>query len=287
MAHIIDKLVRYAQLQLDLVAEDVVYVRNRVLELLKLDSHEVTPCEDTSLRQLAVPDTLLEELRAFIAEHNIVSPSETDRLVGTVIGTLTPPPSAVNTRFWHLHQINPRQATDYLYNLQIKNDYIKKTFVDTNIHWVAPLGDNFLEITINMSKPEKRNEDIAKLVKAEPNGYPKCVLCYENVGYYGRDDHPNRTNLRTADDVERATVVFPILAVCVLRPPLHRHRQNPSADGRRSRHACLPIRLYRPVSALFHRIQFRFAARRRFDSQPRAFPRGRAFIAADARAAGL
>jgi len=199
MAHIIDKLIRYAQIHLDLPLDDIIYVRNRILELLKIDAHENTAVDDAQIKPLAVPDVLLGELKELIEKNQIVPPAEVERLVGAIIGTLTPLPSAVNARFWNLYRVNPHQATDYLYNLQVKNDYIKKTFVDTNIHWLAPFHDNFLEITINMSKPEKRNEDIAKLVKATPTGYPKCVLCADNIGYYGRDDHPNRTNIRVAN----------------------------------------------------------------------------------------
>ncbi len=199
MMAIIDKLIHYAKIHLDLLSQDEIFIRNRLLELLRLDDYTPEFVADDTLANLSVPDVLLDELRKFIGDNEIVPPLEVERLVGAVIGTLSPLPSVVNQRFWHLHAINPSQATDYLYNLQVKNDYIKKTFVETNIHWIANFTENFLEITINMSKPEKRNEDIARLVKATPSGYPKCVLCAENSGYYGRDDHPNRTNLRTID----------------------------------------------------------------------------------------
>lgn len=199
MNAIVDKLLAYAKLHLDLKSDDEVYFRNRILEMLKLDTYEPTPFDIEAIRRMSVPDLLLEELTQFITQKQLVEPDEVPRFVGAIIGTLTPPPSVINERFNALHAINPHQATDYLYNLQIKNDYIKKTFVDTNIHWIANFTDNFLEVTINMSKPEKRNEDIAKLVDKKDSGYPKCVLCYENVGYYGHSSHPNRTNLRTIE----------------------------------------------------------------------------------------
>jgi UDPglucose--hexose-1-phosphate uridylyltransferase len=199
MSAIIDKLIHYGRFHLGLHDEDVIYVRNRLLELLGIDSYEHEDIDCKAIEHLSVPDVLLSELRQFMLDYGFADDATIDRRIGAIIGTLTPLPSTINKRFRHLYDINPRQATDYLYNLQIKNDYIKKTFVDTNIHWIANFSDNYLEITINMSKPEKRNEDIAKLVKAKATGYPKCVLCEDNIGYYGRDDHPNRTNIRTID----------------------------------------------------------------------------------------
>jgi UDPglucose--hexose-1-phosphate uridylyltransferase len=187
----------YARHHLDLADDDLIYARNRLLEALGLDVYEPSPIDEETIKAMKVPDSLLEELRDYVLINKRLSPIEAERLAGSIIGRLTPLPSQINRRFWSLYEKNPRQATDYLYDLQIKNDYIKKTFVDTNIHWVARYPDNFLEITINMSKPEKNNADIAKLVKAAATGYPKCVLCEDNLGYYGRDGHANRSNIRT------------------------------------------------------------------------------------------
>ncbi len=199
MPAIVDRLLAYARQHLDLLDDDLVYARNRLLEALGLDSYAPEPIDTAAIKALEVPDSLLEELRHFIIKNQGLSFGAAERLVGSIIGNLTPLPSVINHRFWSLYRESPQQATDDLYRLQIKNDYIKKTFVDTNIHWLAPYGNNFLEITINMSKPEKNNADIAKLVKAVATGYPKCVLCEDNLGYYGRDDHPNRSNLRTVN----------------------------------------------------------------------------------------
>ncbi len=197
MTVIIDKLLCYARLHLDLKEEDVIYVRNRLLEQLKIDAYEPQPIDEAKLLALSVPDILMNELIEYINAQGLAQGAAAERLAGSIIGGLSPLPSVVNQRFKTLYEINPRQATDYLYNLQVKNNYIKKTFVDTNIHWIANFHDNFLEITINMSKPEKRNEDIAKLAKVTASGYPKCVLCEDNLGYFGTDNHPNRTNIRT------------------------------------------------------------------------------------------
>ena len=89
-------------------------------------------------------------------------------------------------------------ACDYLYNLSIKNYYIRKTAIDKKLKWDADDLDIPLEVTINLSKPEKNNKDVAKLL-TQPQGdkYPACPLCKENEGFYGTLTHPARSNIRT------------------------------------------------------------------------------------------
>ena len=95
------------------------------------------------------------------------------------MGLLSPLPSQVNTAFNAFYDVKPELATDYLYDLSIKNNYIAKTQVDKNIVWAADYSDGpSLEISINLSKPEKNNKDIAKLVSAVSSSYPKCLLCH-------------------------------------------------------------------------------------------------------------
>jgi len=113
------------------------------------------------------------------------------------LGLLSPRPSSVTKVFNVLKGISPERATEYLYDLSIKNDYIQKTKVDKNLKWIASFPDGpALEISINLSKPEKNNKDIAKLLTAAPTGYPECLLCKENVGFAGSASHPARENIR-------------------------------------------------------------------------------------------
>ena len=113
------------------------------------------------------------------------------------MGLLTPMPSEVINKINALENKKVDLGLDYLFDLQIKNNYIQKTAIDKNIYFKKEYDDNFLEITINLSKPEKNNKEVAKLLKkVTEEKYPKCLLCLENLGYAGREDHPARGNIR-------------------------------------------------------------------------------------------
>ena len=116
------------------------------------------------------------------------------------MGILSPRPSEVNRTFNSLHEnIDAQTACDYLYNLSRMNYYIRQTAINKNVKWDALELNIPLEITINLSKPEKNNKDIAKLLTAPKNGdkYPACALCKDNEGYYGHATQPARSNIRT------------------------------------------------------------------------------------------
>lgn len=191
---IVEELIAYAKYHLDLDELDAIYVRNRLLQKLKLES----PLEDLPntdfVRDLEVPDPLLDELREALTNRG---DENIELLLVDVMGMLSPMPSAVVNKVLELEKINPGDGLDYLFNLEIKNNYIQKTAIDKNIYFKKDYDDNFLEITINLSKPEKKNSDIAKLlVKPTTVNYPKCLLCKENLGYEGRSNHPARENIR-------------------------------------------------------------------------------------------
>ena len=112
---------------------------------------------------------------------------------------LTPLPSEVNRAFGEIKAEKGAQAAcDYLYNISVKNGYVQKTAIARNLKWEYADGNNVLEITVNLSKPEKSNKDIAKALTA-PQGkkYPACALCKENEGFEGSATHPPRRNIRT------------------------------------------------------------------------------------------
>ena len=116
-----------------------------------------------------------------------------------VMGVLSPRPSEVNNMFMSLKEKRGSQtACDYLYNLCIKNYYVRKSAIDKNVKWDADKQDIPFEVTINLSKPEKDNKDVVKLLTApKTEKYPECNLCKENEGFYGTLTQPARTNLRT------------------------------------------------------------------------------------------
>ena len=197
---LIEKLIVYAQTFLGLNELDVIYERNNLLHLFNLSSPSNEIINKEEITALTVPDSLIEEIMAYALENDIASDEiSADLFANYVFGILTPRPSEVNSRFMVLKEnLGSQVACDYLYNLSIKNYYIRKTAIDKNLVWEANDLDIPLEITINLSKPEKNNKDIAKLLTA-PKGdkYPACALCKENEGFYGHAQQAPRSNIRT------------------------------------------------------------------------------------------
>ena len=198
MSSLVKKLVYYGQKHLELNNLDAIYVSNVLYRKLNIQYSE-EEVELNYIDDLKVPDVLLDELREHIKNNNLVEESKVELFIVEIMGDITPLPSQVVNTFNKLKEEQGNEAAcNYLLDLEIKNNYIQKTAVDKNIYWKADLEDNFLEITINMSKPEKNNKDIAKLISAPKTNvkYPKCLLCIENLGYQGRSDHPARENIR-------------------------------------------------------------------------------------------
>ncbi len=200
---LIEKILVYADAHLGLNALDVIYQRNYLLKLFGFTSPTKETLSDEeiqAIRSLKVPDVIVDEIINFSLENKLADNEiEADLFANFIMGVLSPRPSEVNNMFMSLKEKRGSQsACDYLYNLCIKNYYIRKTAIDKNLKWDADKLDIPFEVTINLSKPEKSNKDVAKLLSA-PTGdkYPDCNLCKENEGYYGTLTHPARTNLRT------------------------------------------------------------------------------------------
>ena len=120
--------------------------------------------------------------------------------------------------FWKHYQESPRKATDYFYKLSQDSDYIRRYRVCKDIKWVAKSKYGHLDITINLSKPEKDPKAIAAAKLAKQSGYPKCLLCMENVGYRGRANHPARNNHRVIPiNINDSPWGIPVLPLCVLQ----------------------------------------------------------------------
>ena len=192
---IIEELIEYGKCHLGLMKYDAIYARNELLHLLDVDHPYYGDVDTSFIKDLLVPDVILDELKEHLVAKNVANP---DLVLVQVMGMLSPAPSYVGHKVLDLEKEEPGKGLDYLHDLSIKNNYIQKTAIDKNVYFKKEYGDNFLEITINLSKPEKNNKDIAKLL-TKPAGdvkYPKCPLCIENLGYFGRGDHPGRTNIR-------------------------------------------------------------------------------------------
>ena len=193
IAKLIEKLLTYASLHLYLNDTDKVYLRNVLLRKLKGDSPFAGNIDIDEIKAMEVPDLLIEELREYVLKVLKYDDLDCELFIEEIMGDLTPLPSKVIETFWALYDIHPEDATNYFYDLCIKSNYIRKTSIDKNIKWISKDG---LELSINLSKPEKDNKDIRKLAKAVSTTYPKCVLCLENLGYQGRNNHPARETLR-------------------------------------------------------------------------------------------
>ena len=173
---------------------DRLYVQNRLLHLI--GEEELT---QTSIRPVEVDSlTLLDQLLQQAIENGVIEDSltEKEQLTGQIMDYLTPPPSVINAFFAQHYSKSPEEATNYFYQLSKNNDYIKTRDIAKNIVFPVNTPYGSLEITINLSKPEKDPKAIAAARHAKATNYPKCMLCMENEGYQGRANYPARTNHR-------------------------------------------------------------------------------------------
>ncbi|MEQ7215494.1 UDP-glucose--hexose-1-phosphate uridylyltransferase [Enterococcus asini] len=173
---------------------DRLYLQNRVLGMIGEDALgdvEVKPAERTSVE-------LLDELVACAKKNGVIGDTLAEReiLEAQLMDLMTPPPSVVNALFAQHYSKDPQEATDYFFELCKTNDYIKTRAIAKNIVFPAETEYGTLEITINLSKPEKDPKEIAAQRNSVSVDYPKCMLCMENEGYKGRMNYPARTNHR-------------------------------------------------------------------------------------------
>lgn len=196
---LIEKLLRYAKTFLHLKERDEIYFRNILLRELRLTEPYCGDVDLSYIDGLDVPDEITRELEEYAAQNVIAREEEKELFSGYVMGILSPLPSATNEEFYRLKETKGiKAACDYLYALSVKNDYVKKTAIAKNLKWEYQDGNRTLEITVNLSKPEKDNKEIAKLLTQKVStNYPKCRLCKENEGFAGNVSYPARENIRT------------------------------------------------------------------------------------------
>lgn len=194
---LIENLLAYAKAHLHLQDEDEVYMHNVLLSQFGLSAPYEGEADVSEAVNADVPDALAEELKAYARGKGLCAASAEDRFAADVFGILMPRPSEVNRAFASLLQEKGAQAAcDYLYGLSVKSGYVQKTAIARNLKWEYADGKNVLEITVNLSKPEKNNKEIAKLLtEPKENKYPACALCKENEGFEGTS--APRRNLRT------------------------------------------------------------------------------------------
>ncbi len=189
----LDSLVEYA-VRTGLAQEaDRRVLTNRLLDILRLDDY--TPSREPLMEAL---EPILSGILDFACERGLCEDNVTARdLYDTrLMGALTPLPHEVIAEFDRRYAVSPREATDWYYRFSGDTDYIRRYRVARDIRWIYPSEYGDMDITINLSKPEKDPRAIAAAKNAPQSGYPKCQLCPENEGYAGRLNHPARENHR-------------------------------------------------------------------------------------------
>ena len=190
----IKKLVTYGMETGLISEEEKIYSTNLILDVLKLDDYE-DPEESYEKVEL---EPVLKELLDYAVEKGLIEDSVVYRdLFDTrLMNCLVPRPSQVIKTFKEKYGASPEEATNYYYKLSRDSDYIRRYRVCKDMKWVTKTEYGDIDITINLSKPEKDPKAIAAAKLAKQSGYPKCQLCRENEGYAGRTNHPARENHR-------------------------------------------------------------------------------------------
>ena len=188
----ISALCRYAERTGLLQPEDLVFARNALLEALQLDSFDEAAPAEASLADILQVLTGDAVARGVCPDNQVAR----DLFDTKLMGVLTPRPHEVRTCFHTLYQISPQKATDWFYRFSQDTNYIRRDRIAKDKKWTYACEYGELDITINLSKPEKDPRAIAAAKLAPQSGYPKCALCAENEGYAGRMNHPARQNHR-------------------------------------------------------------------------------------------
>jgi len=189
----IDSLVSYAMNKGLALPEDHTALTNRLLEILRLDAYEPSDEPQTEELEEILAGLLDYACEKGICEDNVVA---RDLFDTKLMGALTPMPREVIAIFKELYEKSPEAATDWYYKFSCDTDYIRRYRIAKDMRWKYDSDYGKIDITINLSKPEKDPKAIAAAKLAPQSSYPKCQLCVENEGYAGRMNHPARQNHR-------------------------------------------------------------------------------------------
>lgn len=191
---LIAQLVQYGKEKGLVAKEDEIYTINRLLEILHLDEYKETVCEE----EMKLED-ILARIMDWAYENGVMQENSVvyrDLFDTKLMGALVPAPSVVIKKFRELYKESPKKATDFYYDFSCNTDYIRRYRIAKDRKWKAETEYGTLDITINLSKPEKDPKAIAAAKNAKQSAYPKCLLCKENEGYAGRINHPARQSHR-------------------------------------------------------------------------------------------
>ena len=191
----IAKLVKYGENAGLVSGLDKIYATNRILEVMQIsDYEEPEQIPETPELEETLNELLDDAAKRGLLEHNSVV--YRDLFDTKLMDCLMPRPGEVVKKFEELYAKSPQEATDYFYKLSQDSNYIRRYRIAKDIRWSVPSAYGDIDISINLSKPEKDPKAIAAAKLAKQSGYPKCLLCKENVGYAGRVNHPARQNHR-------------------------------------------------------------------------------------------
>ena len=171
---------------------DKTYMANRILEVLQLDEFQMEETRPLPLEEI-LKGLLADAVKRGICGDDITS---RDLMDTRLMGVLTPAPREVRKTFAELYAQSPQTATDWFYRFSQDTDYIRRYRIQKDMRWMTVTDYGTLDVTVNLSKPEKDPKAIAAAKNAPQSGYPKCQLCAENEGYAGRMNHPARQNHR-------------------------------------------------------------------------------------------
>ena len=202
----LSKLIQYA-LKTELIEkEDALFCANRLMDILQIDALDeeqekaFLACTDTEAPGTDELAQILSQLCDYAAGEGLMpddSITYRDIFDTRLMGALTRMPSDASKKFWHIYaKEGASAATDWYYKYSQDTNYIRRDRIAKDMRWLAHTEYGDLDVTINLSKPEKDPKAIAAARNAKQSAYPKCQLCYENVGYAGRLDHPARANHR-------------------------------------------------------------------------------------------
>ena len=190
----INRILNYAILNNFISKRDKVFCANRLIEYLNIDSiiFEDT-CDSSNI------DSILGEFRLWGSENGFIENGNKDMLDNfdtEIISRVIPFPSIIEDKFFRLYKESPVKATNFFYDFSIKTNYIRMNRIKKDIRWLHGSKYGKMEISINLSKPEKDPRAIAKDIFIKNNTYPLCYICKENEGYEGSLNHPARGNHR-------------------------------------------------------------------------------------------
>ena len=191
----IEKLIAFLLRKRMIEKEDIIYTRNTLLAIFNLD--EIKEC-NVKIDENEEIYSILDAMCDYAVAQKIIedTTNERDLFDAKIMGGIIKKPSEVIREFRENYKISPQKATDEYYEFSKNTNYIRINRINKNMHWFSKTKYGDLEITVNLSKPEKDPRDIAKAKLLPQSSYPKCLLCKENEGYRGRANHPARQNHR-------------------------------------------------------------------------------------------